>query len=49
MEGLQEMRDSESAGERFKFREFITPEAQAFIDDMNAKKKADKLAASANN
>ena len=48
-EGLQEMRDSESAGERFKFREFITPEAQAFIDDMNAKKKADKLAASANN
>lgn len=47
MEGLQEMRTSEAPGERFKFREFISPEAQSFLDGLAEKKKAEKLAASA--
>jgi pyruvate ferredoxin oxidoreductase beta subunit len=37
MEGLQEMRDSERPGERFKYKEFITDEAKAYLASLDKK------------
>ncbi len=45
MEGLQEMRDSERPGERFKYKEYITDEAKAYLADLEAKKKGEPVAA----
>lgn len=42
MEGLQEMRDSEKPGERFRLVEYVSDEAKAFLADLEAKKKAAK-------
>jgi pyruvate ferredoxin oxidoreductase beta subunit len=39
MEGLQEMRDSEKPGERFKFKEYISDEAKKYLADLEAQKK----------
>ncbi len=44
MEGLQEMRDSEKPGERFRLFEYVSEEAKAFLADQEAKKKASKTA-----
>ncbi|MEK7285904.1 MAG: thiamine pyrophosphate-dependent enzyme [Nitrospirota bacterium] len=39
MEGLQEMRDSEKPGERFKLHEYISDDAKKYLADLDAKKK----------
>ncbi len=39
MEGLQEMRDSEKPGERFKYHEYISEDAKKYLADLDAKKK----------
>ena len=45
MEGLDEMKDSESIGGRFVQKEFVTEEAQKLIDHLKEEKKARKKAA----
>jgi pyruvate ferredoxin oxidoreductase beta subunit len=39
MEGLQEMRDSEKPGERFRYYEYVTDSAKQFLADLEAKEK----------
>jgi len=39
MEGLQEMRDSERPGERFKYKEYISDAAKQYLAEYDAKKK----------
>jgi pyruvate ferredoxin oxidoreductase beta subunit len=39
MEGLQEMRDSERPGERFKYKEYITDGAKKYLAEIEASKK----------
>ena len=39
MEGLQEMRDSEKPGERFRYYEYVTDSAKQFLADLEAKDK----------
>ena len=45
MEGLDEMKDSETIGGRFVQKEFVTEEAQKLIDSVKAETKARKKAA----
>ena len=45
MEGLDEMKDSETIGGRFVQKEFITEEAQKLIDQLKEEKKSRKKAA----
>jgi len=45
MEGLDEMKDSETIGGRFVQREYVTEEAQKLIDSIKAETKARKKAA----
>jgi len=45
MEGLDEMKDSETIGGRFVQKEFVTEEAQKLIDSIKAETKARKKAA----
>jgi pyruvate ferredoxin oxidoreductase beta subunit len=47
MEGLQEMRDSEKPGERFNYKEYVSDEAKAFLDDLKEKEKEKKQLAAA--
>lgn len=47
MEGLDEMKDSESIGGRFVFKEYVTDQAKKFIEEMDAEEKARKKAAKA--
>ena len=44
MEGLDEMRDSESIGGRFVQRKYVTEEAQAVIDRISGEQKERKKA-----
>ncbi len=39
MEGLQEMRDSERPGERFRYKEYVTEEAKKYLAEIEAQKK----------
>jgi len=39
MEGLQEMRDAERPGERFRYKEYITDTAKQFLAGIDAQKK----------
>ncbi|HLG22296.1 MAG TPA: thiamine pyrophosphate-dependent enzyme [Candidatus Manganitrophaceae bacterium] len=41
MEGLQEMRDSERPGERFRYKEYITEEAKKFLAELEAQRKGE--------
>ena len=45
MEGLDEMKDSESIGGRFVQKEYVTDEAQKLIDHLKQEKKERKKAA----
>jgi len=45
MEGLQEMRDSERPGERFKYKEYISDGAKKYLADYEARKKDALVAA----
>ena len=45
MEGLDEMKDSETIGGRFVQKEFITEEAQKRIDSIKVETKARKKSA----
>ena len=47
MEGLDEMKDSESIGGRFVQKEYITEEAQKLLDSIKEETKARKKAAKA--
>ena len=41
MEGLQEMRDSERPGERFRYKEYITEEGKKFLAELEAQRKGE--------
>jgi len=45
MEGLDEMKDSETIGGRFVQKEYVTDEAQKLIDHLKEEKKERKKAA----
>ena len=45
MEGLDEMKDSETIGGRFAYREYVTDAAKELIAELDAKEKAAKKAA----
>ena len=47
MEGLDEMKDSESIGGRFVMRELMTDEVKAFIKEKEAEEKARRKKAKA--
>ena len=47
MEGLDEMKESESIGGRFVMKEFMTDEVKAFLKEKDAEQKARKKAAKA--
>jgi pyruvate ferredoxin oxidoreductase beta subunit len=47
MEGLDEMKDSESIGGRFVMKEFMTDEVKAFLKEKDAEQKERKKLAKA--